>query len=129
MDGLSLYGAGMTKAWTVGLALVLTACGGDQGGSTEAAPPAAPSPGPQTFIDTVRGQSFGTADLASAPEASLLSLGNLACTGLEGGTMSVGEVVQGYVESDAKPTTAEAEAFTRAAVTNLCPAQAAQLPR
>ncbi len=120
----------MTKGWTVGLVLVLAACGGgDEGGSTVAETADAPAPGPQTFISTVRGQSFGTADLASAPESNLLSLGNLACTGLEGGTMTIGQVVQGYVESDAKPTTAEAEAFTRTAVTNLCPSQAGQLPR
>lgn len=101
--------------------LLLTACGGSE-------PEPVAQPGPDTFITEARAMNFGNAELRAMPEDRLLSLGNLACTGLSNGTLTIGQVVEGYVTSDAKPTTAEAEGFTRSAVRNLCPQHAKQLP-
>ncbi len=86
-----------------------------------------PTPGPQAFLDYAHGASFGKKDFATASDDALLTVGGIACDGLANG-LPFGRVVQGYLQSDAKPTLAEAEEFTRHAVTNLCPEHAGQLP-
>lgn len=113
----------MRRTGLAGLVLVLAACGGGEPEQVEES-----TAGPDVFVAEAREMSFGDADLSRAEDSQLLKLGNLACTGLSDGTLTIGQVVEGYVTSDSAPTAAEAEAFTRAAVHNLCPEHADQLP-
>ena len=85
--------------------------------------------GPSAFLAFARAASFGSKDFSLATDAQLLDIANLACDEGLGAGLPFGRVVQGYVESNAKPSTPEAEAFARAAVTNLCPEYAAQVPK
>ena len=111
----------MRKLVAVVALVLVSAC---SGGSDKAAPSPTPSPtaapGPATFAAEARMMPFGTKDFASADDNQLLDIGNVACEGFGSG-LTFGRVVQGFVESNARPTTAEAEAFTRLAVRNLCP--------
>ncbi len=126
----------MKRVAAVVLLLALTGCGG--GAQTPAAAPmmsATPSPtpsptrqpGPQAFLDYAHGASFGKKDFATASDDALLTVGGTACDGLADG-LPFGRVVQGLLQTDAKPTLAEADEFTRQAVTNLCPEHEGELP-
>jgi CBS domain-containing protein len=79
-------------------------------------------PGPVTFVAEARAMSFGTRDLASASDGELLRLGTVVCDGLGIKGLGVGRVVQRLVQSEARPTTAEARAFVRSAVRGRDPA-------
>lgn len=108
---------------------LLAACGG--GGSepsptpspTAAATTTAPA-GPQAFLADVSAAGFGDKD---ASDPAFLTVGNTACQGLADG-ISYGQQVQAFIESDAKPTQAQAETLVRSAVRNLCVEYAAMLP-
>lgn len=113
------------------LTAALAGCGGDDG---KAAPSPTPSPtpspaaapGPATFLEQARQSSLGSADLASADDSQLLGLGNTVCDGV--GEFSFSRAVEVLVGNEKKPTTTEAEAFVRLAVTNLCPEHSAKVP-
>ena len=111
--------------------LILTA--GCSSGAAKATPSPTPSStqaltGTAAFLDFAHTATFGDRDFASTEDDPLLSLGNNACEGFSASGLSFGRVVQGFVESNAHPSTAEAEAFVRAAVTDLCPELASNLP-
>ena len=84
--------------------------------------------GPTAFLKYAHAANFGNKDFAGATDDQLLIVGNHTCTGLGSGIL-FGQVVQVYLESNAKPSPAEAEAFAREAVTNLCPQYAAMVPK
>ena len=120
------------KLCTVAIAAVLAMSGCSSSTKTTPAP-AAPTTtvqaGPTAFLEFAHHAAFGTKDFVSATDAQLLDVANLACDQGLGAGLPFGRVVQGYVQSDGKPSTAEAEAFARAAVVNLCPQYAAQIPK
>ncbi len=110
--------------------LALAGCSSGPGGGQHRAATTTPRPvaGPTAFLAFAHHADFGDKDFTSATDAQLLDIANLACDqGLAAG-LPFGRVVQGYVQSDAKPTPAQAEAFARAAVKNLCPEFATSLP-
>jgi hypothetical protein len=80
------------------------------------------------FVAQVRAMTFGTKDLAAASAGELLRLGRVVCDGL--GIEGVGfrRLVERLVRSEAHPTTAEATAFVRSTVRNLCPEHASAVP-
>jgi hypothetical protein len=82
------------------------------------------TPRPAAFVAQARAMSFGTKDLAAASDGELLRLGKVVCDGLGIEGLGFGRVVQRLVQSEARPTTAEATALVRSAVRNLCPQQA-----
>ena len=111
--------------------LILTA--GCSSGSSHAASSPTPSLTPELsgtvkFLAWSHAASFGNKDFASAPDGNLLNVGNTACDELSSGGLTFGRIVQGYVESNAHPSVSEAEAFTREAVTDLCPDQQSKVP-
>lgn len=113
------------------LVLLTAGCGGGGDDPTPSPTTAAPttvattpSTGPQAFLDDVAAAGFGTKD---ATDPAFTSVGNTACQGLADG-VSYGQQVQAFVESDAKPTQAQAETLVRAAVRELCPEHAGMLP-
>jgi Protein of unknown function (DUF732) len=113
------------------LTLPGTGCGQESDHSPVDATTTSPSTAPArstSFVAEVRTMTFGTKDLAAASAGELLRLGRVVCDGL--GIEGVGfrRVVQRLVESEAHPMTAEAAAFVRSAVRNLCPAQASAVP-
>lgn len=114
--------------------LALAGCGG--GGSTTAAAPSTPTvstpaptytppTGPEAFANDLAMVGFGSKDTS---DPGFLALGNQTCQAFQDGSVSFGSQVQAYVESDAKPTLAQAENLVRSAVRNLCPEQATMLP-
>jgi hypothetical protein len=84
--------------------------------------------GPVPFVAEARAMTFGTKDLAAASDGELLRLGKVVCDGLGIEGLGFRRVVERLVRSEARPTTAEARAFVRSAVRNLCPAQASAVP-
>ena len=84
--------------------------------------------GPVPFVAEARAMTFGSKDLAAASDGELLRLGKVVCDGLGIEGLGFRRVVQRLVQSDACPTTAEATAFVRNAVGNLCPAHASAIP-
>jgi hypothetical protein len=80
--------------------------------------------GPGPFVAEARAMTFGTKNLAAAPNAELLRLGKVICDGLGIEGLGFGQVMQRLVQSEARPTTTEARAFVRSAVRNLCPEHA-----
>ena len=104
--------------------LLLAACGSKSPGAAAVPTPSTsrPAPGPTAFLAFAHTLNFGTKDFASAPDDNLLSLGNSVCEGLTNG-LTFAKVTQGLIESDAHPSTAEAEMFGRSAVANLCPSE------
>lgn len=123
-----LKALGLTLAVSAGL--LLSACG--SGGKADPTPiPAAAAAttvaavaGPQAFLADVAAAGFGEKDTS---DPAFLTVGNTACQGLSSG-VSYGQQVQAFVESDAKPSQAQAEALVRSAVANLCPEQSSMLP-
>ena len=116
------------SAVMVAAVLALSGCSSTP---TPAAPTPAPTTepaGPTAFLKYAHAANFGNKDFAGATDAQLLTVGNQTCTGLGSGIL-FGQVVQVYIESSAKPSSAEAEAFAREAVTNLCPQYAAMVPK
>jgi hypothetical protein len=110
--------------------LFLAACsgGGNRPSPTPSPTPAStttPTSGPQVFIADISAAGFGDKDTS---DPAFLAVGNTACQGLAAG-VSYGQQVQAFVESDAKPTQAQAETLVRSAVANLCPENAGMLPR
>jgi hypothetical protein len=79
---------------------------------------------PAAFVAEARAMSFGTKDLAAASDGELLRLGKVVCDGLGIEGLGFGRVVQRLVQSEARPTTTEANALVRSAARNLCPQQA-----
>jgi Protein of unknown function (DUF732) len=81
-----------------------------------------------SFVAEVRTMTFGSKDFAAASAGELLRLGRVVCDGL--GIEGVGfrRVAERLVRSEAQPTTAEATAFVRSAVRNLCPEHASAVP-
>ena len=84
--------------------------------------------GPTAFLKYAHAANFGNKDFAGATDTQLLTIGNETCSGLGSGIL-FGQIVQAYIETNAKPSPAEAEAFAREAVTNLCPQYAAMVPK
>jgi hypothetical protein len=102
-----------------------SASGTTTGGTTTTAP----GPGLPSFLAEVRAMDFGNKDMADpSPEAqdALIELANLVCEGIP--DIGYGRVVQGIVESDAKPSPQEATEFVHAAVRNVCPEYQSSLP-
>ena len=95
--------------------------------SSTPAPTTEPA-GPTAFLKYAHAANFGNKDFAGATDAQLLTIGNQTCSGL-GSQILFGQIVQAYIETNAKPSPAEAEAFAREAVTNLCPQYAAMVPK
>jgi hypothetical protein len=112
------------------LTLPSTACSqqGDNNKADAATSSATTRPGPAAFVAEARAMTFGNKDLAAASEGDLLQLGTVVCDGLGIESLGFSRVVQRLVQSEARPTTAEARAFVRSAVRNLCPAQASAVP-
>jgi hypothetical protein len=94
--------------------------------TTTSSSTATAEPGP--FVAEVRAMTFGTKDLAAASDGELLRLGKVVCDGLGIEGLGLRRLVERLVRSEARPTTAEARAFVRSAVRNLCPAQASAVP-
>ncbi len=118
------YGSRMTLRRTGLLVpLLLVACTQ----ATPAAPPPPPPPGPAAFLEFARAAPFGTKDLASGSDETLLSIGALSCEAFDSGLV-YGRVVQTLLTTNAKPSSAEADALVRASVVNLCPQHKVQLP-
>jgi hypothetical protein len=117
-------------AVTMSAGLLLSACGSGGKADPTPSPTAAATTtvttvtGPQAFLADVAATGFGEKD---ASDPAFLTVGNTACQGLSDG-VSYGQQVQAFVESDAKPTQAQAEALVRSAVANLCPEYQAMLP-
>ena len=90
--------------------------------------PSAASARSTSFVAEVRAMTFGSKDFAAASAGELLRLGRVVCDGL--GIEGVGfrRVAERLVRSEAHPTTAEAAAFVRSAVRNLCPEHASAVP-
>ena len=95
--------------------------------SSTPAPTTEPA-GPTAFLKFAHAANFGNKDLAGATDTQLLTIGNETCSGM-GSQILFGQIVQAYIETNAKPSPAEAEAFAREAVTNLCPQYAAMVPK
>ena len=113
------------------LALPSTGCGKETNNNDTAdvtTSPSLPTADPTAFVAEARVMTFGTKDLAAASDGELLRLGKAVCDGLGTKGVSFRRVVQRLVQSDACPTTAEATAFVRNAVRNLCPAHASAIP-
>jgi hypothetical protein len=114
------------------LALPSTGCGKETNNNDTAdvttTSPSVPTANPTAFLAEARVMTFGTKDLAAASDGELLRLGKAVCDGLGTKGVSFRRVVQRLVQSDACPTTAEAAAFVRNAVRNLCPAHASAIP-
>jgi hypothetical protein len=114
------------------LALPSTGCGKETNNNDTAdvttTSPSVPTANPTAFLAEARVMTFGTKDLAAASDGELLRLGKAVCDGLGTKGVSFRRVVQRLVQSDACPTTAEATAFVRNAVRNLCPAHASAIP-
>lgn len=113
--------------------LLILAAGCSSGSAKATSPSPTPSPTPSltgtaAFLAFAHTATFGSKDFFSTEDDPLLNLGNSACEGFSSNGLSYGRVVQGFVESNAHPSTAEAEAFVRAAVTDLCPEQSSNLP-
>ena len=114
------------------LALPSTGCGKETNNNDTAdvttTSPSVTTANPTAFLAEARVMTFGTKDLAAASDGELLRLGKAVCDGLGTKGVSFRRVVQRLVQSDACPTTAEATAFVRSAVRNLCPAHASAVP-
>lgn len=113
------------------LALVGAGCGGSSDDEAEEVASTASSvtmAGPPAFVAAARAITFGNKDLAAASDRELLRLGMVVCDGLGIEDLGYRRVVQRLVRSEARPTTAEATAFVRSAVRNLCPAHASAIP-
>ena len=114
------------------LALPSTGCGKETNNNDTAdvttTSPSVTTANPTAFLAEVRVMTFGTKDLAAASDGELLRLGKVVCDGLGTKGVSFRRVVQRLVQSDACPTTAEATAFVRSAVRNLCPAHTSAIP-
>jgi hypothetical protein len=105
-----------------------TGCGqGDNSTADTTTSSSTASAGPAPFVAEARGMTFGTKDLAAAPERDLLRLGKVMCDGLGIEGLGFSRVVQRLVQSEARPTTTEARAFIRSAVRNLCPQHASAI--
>jgi hypothetical protein len=100
--------------------LALAGCSSTPAPAASTSAPTTAQAGPSAFLKFAHAASFGNKDFKGATDAQLLDSGNQTCTGL-GSQILFGQVVQVYIESGAKPSPAEAEAFARQAVTNLCP--------
>jgi hypothetical protein len=81
-----------------------------------------------SFVAEVRAMTFGAKDLAAASAGELLRLGRVVRDGLGIEGLGFRGVVERLVRSEAHPTTAEATAFVRSAVRNLCPEHAGAVP-
>jgi hypothetical protein len=113
------------------LALPGMSCSQESDNSTADATTTSPSTAPAgstSFVAEARAMTFGTKDLATASDGELLRLGRVACDGLGIEGLGFRRVVERLVESEAHPTTAEATAFVRSAVRNLCPEHASAVP-
>jgi Protein of unknown function (DUF732) len=114
------------------LALPSTGCGKETNNNDTAdvttTSPSVTTANPTAFLAEARVMTFGTKDLAAASDGELLRLGKAVCDGLGTKGVSFRRVVQRLVQSNACPTTAEATAFVRNAVRNLCPAHASAIP-
>lgn len=108
--------------------LALSGCSSPPTPAASTPAPTTEPAGPTAFLKFAHAASFGNKDFAGAADAQLLNIGNETCSGL-GSQILFGQVVQAYIESTAKPSPAEAEALARAAITNLCPQYAAQVPK
>jgi hypothetical protein len=105
-------------------------------GSDSATPTATTSlavttrPAPEaTFLAQVKALEFGNKDLAGTPDDDLLALGRSVLDALDAAiavdeTTALQTVIQGIVDSDARPTAAQAKAFVEATITNLDPSSA-----
>ena len=113
------------------LALVGAGCGGssdDEAAEVASTTSSVTMAGPPAFVADARAITFGNKDLAAASDRELLRLGMVVCDGLGIEALGYRRVVQRLVRSEARPTTAEATAFVRSAVRNLCPAHASAIP-
>jgi hypothetical protein len=106
-------------------------CGQDSDnspGEATTTSPSAATASSTAFVAEVRTMTFGTKDFAAASAGELLRLGRVVCDGLGIDGVNFRGVVERLVRSEAHPTTAEATAFVRSAVRNLCPAHASAVP-
>jgi uncharacterized protein YceK len=116
------------SAAMVAAVLVLSGCSSTPTPTASTPAPTTEPAGPTAFLKYAHAANFGNKDFAGATDDQLLIVGNETCTGLGSGIL-FGQVVQVYLESNASPSPAEAEAFAREAVTNLCPQYAAMVPK
>jgi hypothetical protein len=121
------------SAVMVAAVLALSGCSSTPTPTAPRAASSTPAPttepaGPTAFLKYAHAANFGNKDFAGATDAQLLTIGNQTCSGL-GSQILFGQIVQAYIETNAKPSPAEAEAFAREAVTNLCPQYAAMVPK
>jgi hypothetical protein len=117
----------------VAAVLALSGCSSTPTPTAPTAASSTPAPttepaGPTAFLKFAHAANFGNKDLAGATDTQLLTIGNETCSGM-GSQILFGQIVQAYIETNAKPSPAEAEAFAREAVTNLCPQYAAMVPK
>jgi hypothetical protein len=121
------------SAVMVAAVLALSGCSSTPTPTAPTAASSTPAPttepaGPTAFLKFAHAANFGNKDLAGATDTQLLTIGNETCSGM-GSQILFGQIVQAYIETNAKPSPAEAEAFAREAVTNLCPQYAAMVPK
>lgn len=111
--------------------LLLTACGSSPApvSSPSSSASASVSAGPAAFAAWAHDAKLGTKVLRTAPDSTLVSLGNNLC-GMLATSQSFGRTVQSVVTDQAKSNVSapEVEAFVRASVVNLCPQFKGLLP-
>lgn len=102
------------------LAIALAGCGSGGHAKPAVKPSPSPSPssdvaGPATFLKEARASDFGSKDMASGSDDSLLAVGNSVCSGFTNG-LTYGQVSQGILQATAKPTVTQVDRLVRSAV-------------